>query len=245
MVTAANAMTHQAAKLVMKLHDDISRHDTYDMHDPDQPQQDKLLLTLEQLRAALEEAHETAVLSWVRLLEWKDRETEGHSFRVARMMAELAYSVGMSEEDILHAYWGALLHDIGKIGVPDAILHKTAPLTNEEWAVMREHTTIAHQLLEPIAFVRPAIDIPYCHHEKWDGTGYPRGLKGDDIPLAARLFAVIDVYDSLINDRPYRKAWSKRQALDHLCMLSGTHFDPRAVRAFMRLHYKGLSKSCQ
>jgi len=139
----------------------------------------------------------------------------------------------MNEEEVLYARWGALLHDVGKMGVPDAILHKPGPLSEEEWAIMQRHPTTSHHMLAPVAFLRPALDIPYYHHEKWDGTGYPCGLKGEEIPLTARLFAVIDVYDALRSDRPYRKAWSKEKTIHHLRALSGTHFDPRAVRVFL------------
>ena len=132
----------------------------------------------------------------------------------------------------MFARWGAWLHDIGKMAVPDHILRKPGPLTDAEWIVMRQHTTIAQEMLEPIRFLGPAIDIPYCHHERWDGSGYPRGLKGDEIPLTARLFAVIDVYDALRFDRPYRKAWSEEKTLDYLWEQAGTHFDPRAVEMF-------------
>jgi putative two-component system response regulator len=139
----------------------------------------------------------------------------------------------MNYEEILYTRWGSLLHDVGKMGVPDHILHKPGPLTEAEWEVMRSHTVIAYQLLSPVSFLRPALDIPYCHHEKWDGTGYPRGLSGDEIPTAARLFAVVDVYDALTSDRPYRKAWTKKRALEHIRAQEGTHFDPRAVRVFL------------
>jgi HD-GYP domain-containing protein (c-di-GMP phosphodiesterase class II) len=130
---------------------------------------------------------------------------------------------------------GALLHDIGKMGIPDSILLKPGSLTGEEWVVMRRHPTIAFELLSPIAYLRPAIDIPYCHHENWDGSGYPRGLEGEQIPLSARLFAVVDVWDALRSDRPYRKAWPEEQVLEHILSLVGTHFDPKAVELFMEM----------
>jgi putative two-component system response regulator len=128
-----------------------------------------------------------------------------------------------------------LLHDIGKMGVPDQILHKPDKLTEQEWVVMRMHPVFAYELLSPISYLRPALDIPYCHHEKWDGSGYPRGLSGGEIPLAARLFAVVDVWDALRSDRPYRDAWSEERALNHIRSEVGTHFDPQAVDVFLQV----------
>ena len=200
-----------------------------------QMQQDTFASASEQVREALASAYDATILSWSRLLDMKDKETEGHSERVTEWMTRLARSIGMNEEEALYARWGALLHDVGKMSVPDAILHKPGPLTDEEWVVMRGHTTVAHAMLAPVAFLRPALDIPYCHHEKWDGTGYPRQLKGEEIPLCARLFAVVDVYDALTSDRPYRKAWSHAKTVAHLNSLAGSHFDPRAVAAFLTL----------
>jgi putative two-component system response regulator len=149
------------------------------------------------------------------------------------MTVRLARAAGLPEREIVHIRRGALLHDIGKMGVPDHILLKPEALTDEEWVIMKQHTTHAYELLSPIAFLRPALDIPYCHHEKWDGSGYPRGLKGEEIPFPARLFALADVWDALTSDRPYRKAWSKERALQHITAQSGTHFDPRAIDLFL------------
>ena len=129
---------------------------------------------------------------------------------------------------------GSLLHDIGKMGIPDSILLKPGKLTDEEWEIMRKHPVYAFEMLSPITYLKPALDIPYCHHEKWDGSGYPRGLKGEQIPLAARIFAVADVYDALTSDRPYRKAWSKEKTLEHIREQSGTHFDPQVVELFLQ-----------
>jgi HD-GYP domain-containing protein (c-di-GMP phosphodiesterase class II) len=145
----------------------------------------------------------------------------------------LAKKAGMTEAEILHVKHGALLHDIGKMGIPDAILLKDAHLTNEEWAIMHKHPMFAYEMLFPIEYLRPALDIPYCHHEKWDGTGYPRGLKGEEIPLAARLFAVVDVWDALRSDRIYRKGWPLDKVLEYIRAQSGTHFDPQAVDLFL------------
>jgi HD-GYP domain-containing protein (c-di-GMP phosphodiesterase class II) len=141
----------------------------------------------------------------------------------------------MDEDSMIHIRRGALLHDIGKMGVPDAILLKPGPLGEAEWAEMRRHPTYAYEMLRPIAYLRPALDIPYCHHEKWDGSGYPRGLKGEEIPLAARIFAVADVWDALRSNRPYRTAWDEAQVRAYIASQSGTHFDPTAVQAFLRL----------
>jgi HD-GYP domain-containing protein (c-di-GMP phosphodiesterase class II) len=135
---------------------------------------------------------------------------------------------------LVHVRRGALLHDIGKMGIPDRILLKPGPLTDEEQLIMQRHPDYAYELLAPITFLRPALDIPYCHHEKWDGTGYPRGLKGEQIPLVARIFAIVDVWDALTSDRPYRRAWSPQAARDHIAALSGTHFDPLVVKLFLQ-----------
>jgi putative two-component system response regulator len=158
----------------------------------------------------------------------------GHSRRVTEMTVALAQVFALPKEDLLHIRRGALLHDIGKMGVPDAILLKPGPLTEEEFQVMRLHPTYAYEMLEGIPFVNPALEIPYCHHEKWDGTGYPRGLKGEEIPLAARLFAVVDVWDALRSDRPYRRAWPLEKTRAHIASLSGTHFDPCITEIFLR-----------
>jgi HD-GYP domain-containing protein (c-di-GMP phosphodiesterase class II) len=138
-----------------------------------------------------------------------------------------------SEEALVHVRRGALLHDIGKMGIPDGILLKPGPLTEEEWTIMRQHPVYARDLLAPIIFLRPALEIPYCHHEKWDGTGYPRGLRGDAIPLAARLFALADVWDALRSDRPYRAAWPEAKVRDYMRSQSGLYFDPQVVETFL------------
>ncbi|MBM3145005.1 MAG: GAF domain-containing protein [Chloroflexi bacterium] len=180
-------------------------------------------------------AYDATIEGWSRALDLRDRETEGHSQRVTEMTLNIARALGMSEEKLVHVRRGALLHDIGKMGVPDAILLKPGKLSDEEWVVMRMHPQFAFDMLAPIAYLRPALDIPYGHHEKWDGSGYPAGLKGEQIPLPARIFAVVDVYDALTSDRPYRKAWAKEKALEHIRSEAGTHFDPRVVEAFLRL----------
>jgi len=179
-------------------------------------------------------AYDATIEGWARALDLRDRETQDHTWRVTEMTLRLARALGVAEDQLAHLRRGALLHDIGKMGVPDAILLKPGPLTEEEWAVMKQHPRLAHEMLSPIAFLRPALDIPYAHHERWDGTGYPRGLRGEEIPLAARIFAVVDVFDALTSDRPYRKAWSREEALAYIRQQAGTHFDPRVVEAFLR-----------
>ena len=180
-------------------------------------------------------AYEATIEGWSRALDLRDRETEGHTLRVAERTLELARSLGVREDDLSHIRRGAMLHDIGKIGVADDILLKPGPLNEDEWAVMRRHPVIAYEMLSPIAYLGPALDIPYCHHEKWDGSGYPRMLKGEQIPLAARMFAVVDVWDALSSERPYRSAWEPRAVTEHLRAQRGSHFDPRVLDAFLAL----------
>jgi HD-GYP domain-containing protein (c-di-GMP phosphodiesterase class II) len=146
----------------------------------------------------------------------------------------MARSMGMSESELVHMRRGAMLHDIGKMGIPDAILLKPGPLTAEERATMNRHPEYAYEWLSSIAFLRPALEIPYCHHERWDGTGYPRALKGQQIPLSARIFAAADISDALSSDRPYRPGWPRERVIGHICSLSGTHLDPEIVAAFLR-----------
>jgi len=181
----------------------------------------------------LSTAYDATITGWSHAMDLRDEETENHTLRVTEMTERLARRMGIGDAELVHIRRGSLLHDIGKIGVPDDILHKPGKLTDEEWVHMRQHPQSAHDMLAPIAYLRPAMDIPYCHHEKWDGTGYPRGLKGEQIPLAARIFAVVDVYDALTSDRPYRKAWSKKKTLEYIREQSGIHFDPAVVAAFL------------
>ena len=180
-------------------------------------------------------AYDSTLEGWAKALELRDEETEGHAQRVAEMTVKLARAMKISEAELVHVRRGALLHDISKMGVPDEILRKPGPLSDEEWVVMRKHPVYAYEMLSPITYLRPALDIPYCHHEKWDGSGYPRKLQGEQIPLAARLFAVVDVWDALNSDRPYRKAWSKVKALEYIREQSGQHFDPQVVEAFLQM----------
>ncbi len=180
-------------------------------------------------------AYETTLEGWSAALDLRDKETEGHTQRVTATTLNLAKAMGVTDSDLVHIRRGALLHDIGKMGVPDNILLKPGKLTEEEWVQMRMHPVYAYDLLSHIAYLTEALDIPYCHHEKWDGSGYPRGLKDKEIPLAARIFAVVDVYDALTSDRPYREGWSKDQTLEYIRQQSGTHLDPQVVEAFLRM----------
>ncbi|MCM2315788.1 MAG: HD domain-containing protein [Thermoanaerobaculia bacterium] len=183
----------------------------------------------------LARAYDETLAGWALALEMRDHETRGHSDRVERLTMQLAAEMGIPREQWDHVRRGTLLHDIGKMGVPDAILQKPGPLTDDEWAIMRTHPQKAREMLGSIDFLAPALDIPYCHHERWDGTGYPRGLAGDAIPLAARIFSVVDVYDALTSDRHYRPGWSRQQALDYIRQETGLQFDPRVVEAFFSL----------
>lgn len=184
----------------------------------------------------LELAYDSTIEGWSHALDLRDHETEGHTLRVTVQTLELARRLGIPEEDLPHIRYGALLHDIGKMGVPDTILLKPGPLTDEEWAVMRKHPVFAYELLQPIRYLRKAaLEIPFCHHERWDGSGYPRGLKGEEIPFAARMFAVVDVWDALTNNRPYREAWNEEKALSYLREHAGLLFDLRVVNTFIEL----------
>ncbi|UQN10154.1 HD domain-containing phosphohydrolase [Deinococcus sp. QL22] len=190
---------------------------------------------LERQNLALRLAYDETIEGWARALDLRDRETEGHSRRVTERTVELCRALGLASEALVAVRRGALLHDMGKIAIPDAILLKPGPLTDEEWIVMKGHPDTAVELLSPIRFLRPALDIPHYHHEKWDGTGYPRGLQGTEIPLTARAFAVVDVFDALTSDRPYRSAWTRERALEHIQAGAGTHFDPQVVQVFLAM----------
>lgn len=194
----------------------------------------KLFDELKQSHRELEEAYERTLEGWVRALDLRDPETEGHSRRVVELTTRLARTLRVPEEQVTHIRRGALLHDIGKLGVPDQILLKPGPLTEAERTIMQRHTKYGYELVSSIEYLRPAAVIPYCHHEKWDGNGYPRGLKGAAIPFAARLFAIVDVWDALTNDRPYRSALSPDEARAYLSEQAGKYFDPQAVVAFLQ-----------
>lgn len=180
-------------------------------------------------------AYDATIEGWSRALDLRDNETEDHTLRVVDLTLELATALGVKNDELIHIKRGALLHDIGKMAVPDEILRKPGPLTGEEWEIMRKHPQFAYEMLSPIGYLHRALDIPGCHHEKWDGTGYPRGLRSEQIPLAARLFAIVDVWDALRSDRPYRKAWPEEKVLQYLKDQSGKHFDPNVVQVFLDL----------
>ncbi|MBK5274679.1 MAG: PAS domain S-box protein [Desulfuromonadales bacterium] len=185
---------------------------------------------LQHSNTELFQAYDATIEGWSRALELRDDETEGHAQRVAVLTVKLARLFGLSDAELVQVRWGALLHDIGKMAIPDGILLKHDTLTKEEWVVMKKHTVFAFEMLSPIRYLRSALDIPYAHHEKWDGSGYPLGLKGEQIPLVARIFAVADVWDALRSDRRYRSSWSVAKVRKHLRSLAGTHFDPRVVK---------------
>ncbi|MDG3005434.1 HD domain-containing phosphohydrolase [Paludisphaera mucosa] len=195
----------------------------------------RLVESLQRSRDWAESAYDQTIVGWALALDLRDHETEGHSRRVTELTVRLARALGMSDEELVHVRRGALLHDIGKMGVPDRILLKPVPLDEAEWEIMKRHPTYAYEMLRPIAFLGRALDIPYGHHERWDGAGYPRGLRELQIPLAARIFAAVDVYDALTHDRPYREAWPPDRALGHIRSLAGTHLDPQVVAAFPRV----------
>jgi hypothetical protein len=185
--------------------------------------------------AELSVAYDATLESMARALDMRDREADGHLSRVADTTVRLAMAMGVPEAELPNFRRGALLHDIGKMGIPDGILLKPGALNEEEWAVMRLHPVYAHEMLSPIQLLLPALDIPYGHHERWNGEGYPRRLKGEQIPLAARIFAVVDVWDALRSDRPYRTGWIEARARDFIAQRSGTDFDPAVVEAFLKL----------
>ncbi len=190
---------------------------------------------LQRSHAELSEAYEATIEGWAQALELRDKETRGHSDRVTALTLELAQKMGLSAEELIHLRRGVFLHDIGKMVIPDNILLKPGPLSPDEWVIMRQHPQYAHQMLAGIPYLRPALDVPYCHHEKWDGSGYPRGLKGEEIPLAARIFAVVDVWDALTTDRPYRPGWTADAARACIREQAGKHFDPQVAQAFLEI----------
>jgi putative nucleotidyltransferase with HDIG domain len=195
----------------------------------------ELFENLQKSNVDLRVAYNATIEGWSRALDLRDKETEGHTQRVMDKTLKLAEVMGVKKENLDHIRRGALLHDIGKMGIPDQLLHKPGPLNEEEWTIMRKHPEFAYEMLSPISYLHDSLNIPLYHHEKWDGTGYPRKLKGEEIPLEARIFAVVDVWDALLSDRPYRKAWSKRETLQYLIDQKGSHFEPQIVDAFLKL----------
>ena len=197
-----------------------------------------LFSNLQRSNSEITSAYDATIEGWSRALEMRDHATEKHTKNVVEKTLELARRLRIPTTELIHLRRGAALHDIGKMGIPDRILHKPGPLTDVEWEIMRQHPKYARDLLSPIAYLRPAMDIPCHHHERWDGSGYPSGLKGEEIPLSARLFAVIDVFDALTSDRPYRKAWSKQNALQYIREQAGKLFDPKVTATFLTSVYQ-------
>lgn len=195
----------------------------------------ELIEQLQTQTAELEEAYDGTIEGWARAMELRDKETQGHSERVTEMTLEVARQMGLKPADLEQIRRGVLLHDIGKMGIPDHILLKPGSLTEDEWQIMRKHPQYAYDMLSAVPYLRSAIDIPYCHHERWDGKGYPQGLKADKIPLYARIFAVVDVWDALTSERPYRPAWTEADAIKHIQSQSGKHFDPKVVKVFLKI----------
>jgi putative nucleotidyltransferase with HDIG domain len=191
---------------------------------------------LQRTNAELTLAYDATIEGWSRALDLRDKETEGHSQRVTEMTMKLARAFGFNETELVQVRWGSLLHDIGKMGIADGVLLKPGPLTADEWKLMKQHPTIAYEMLAPVRYLRLALDIPYRHHEKWDGSGYPQGMKGEQIPLAARIFAVVDVWDAMRSDRPYRARWPEEKVASHIRSLAGTHFDPQVVELFLKMN---------
>ena len=179
--------------------------------------------------------YELTLAAWAKVLEYRHQETEGHCRRVTDLSVRLARALGCSQEEVVHIQHGGLLHDIGKLAIPDSVLLKPAPLNDEERAIIQRHTEYAKEMLSGIAFLQPSICVVYSHHEQWDGQGYPQGLKGEEIPLLARIFAVADSWDALVSDRPYRRAWSEDEIKAYLKANAGTRFDPRLVETFLKI----------
>jgi len=192
-----------------------------------------MVLNLNRSEKELLAAYDKTIEGWSKALELRDRETQGHTMRVTELTVEVARMMNVDEKEISNIRRGAMLHDIGKIGIPDSILLKNGPLSDHEWETMRKHPRYAREMIKQIKFLHPAMDIPSFHHEKWDGSGYPYGLSGRDIPLSARIFAVVDVWDAITSDRPYHKAASLQEAYKRILKDAGTHFDPEVVDAFI------------
>jgi len=195
----------------------------------------RLFDDLQDKNRELEEAYQATLEGWVSALDMRDKETEGHTQRVTVLTQRLAKTMGVNDDEMVHITRGALLHDIGKMAIPDGILLKPGALTDDERELIKQHPVYAYDMLRRIEFLLPAIDIPYCHHEKWDGSGYPRGLKGEEIPFAARIFPVIDVWDALTSDRPYRKGLPHDEVRERIKADAGKHFDPQVVDAFLQM----------
>jgi HD-GYP domain-containing protein (c-di-GMP phosphodiesterase class II) len=198
----------------------------------------QLFDNLQRTNTELSIAYDATIEGWAQALELRDLETSGHSIRVSDMTERLAARLGINRDAMVHMHRGAILHDIGKMAIPESILLKTGSLSQEEEEIIHQHPIFAYKLLNPIPLLRPALEIPLCHHEKWDGSGYPRGLKGEEIPLAARIFSIVDVWEALTSDRPYRVAWPEETALRYIASESGKQFDPMIVDEFMKLNHE-------
>ncbi len=222
-ITALKELEHELRKLNAQLEDRV-RARTHE---------------LAEATHDLEEAYDTTLEGWARTLELRDKETEGHTRRVTDITLKIAIAMGITGDDLEQMRRGAILHDIGKMGVADSILLKPGKLTSEERAIIEQHPATAYKLLSPIPFLKKALDIPYYHHEKWDGSGYPHGLKGEEIPLAARIFAIVDVWDAVGSERPYKEAWPREKIIAYLIEQSGKHFDPRVANVFLEILEKG------
>ena len=204
----------------------------------DMAQAEKAAAAWQQAKDELEKAYDLTLESWAYTLDLRDQETENHTRRVTDLAYKLGQWIGVSPEDLVHIRRGALLHDIGKAGIPESILQKPGLLSPEEWAIVHKHPENALKMLENIPYLQKSLDIPYAHHEKWDGSGYPRGLKGEEIPLAARIFSIVDVWEALGSDRPFREAWSTDEVKAYLLQQSSRHFDPVLVQEFLAMLQK-------
>ncbi len=217
------------AQIALMIHAFFDQRDSIARHNADLEQR------VVQRTQALQTAYDLTIEGWAKALELRDHETEGHSRRVTEMSVAIGVAMGLTDEQIVHLRRGALLHDIGKVGIPDSILFKDGPLTPDERAVMEQHPLMAYEMFKDIPFLEPALPVALHHHERWDGEGYPHGLKGEDIPISARIFALADVWDALRSDRPYRAAWTEERVRDHIASLAGSHFDPEVVQVYLNM----------
>jgi putative nucleotidyltransferase with HDIG domain len=196
---------------------------------------EKNLERVKESEAELRQTYDLTLEAWAKVLEYRDKETEGHSRRLVELSTRLAKALGLSPEDVTHLGRGALLHDIGKLAIPDEVLLKPGELNDSERTLMQQHPVYAKQMLSRVTFLQPSVEVAYSHHERWDGLGYPEGLKGEEIPLSARIFAVVDQWDALTSDRPYRKAWTKEKVLAYFQENAGKIYDPKIVDVFLTI----------